>query len=104
MEALNEGFGVLSRALRRNGFLKADEFGAFVTFVRDGDLLKIHVGRDGSFSAFDIADECITEGKGAEDLYRALVAKTAGRTLRLVAGRCGTRRRARSWSGDAAVA
>jgi hypothetical protein len=102
MEALNKGFGVLSRALRRNGFHKADAFGAFVTFVRDGDLLKLHVGPDGSFSAFNVVDACITEGKGIEDLYRALVAKAACPTLRLVAGRCGARRRARSWSGSAA--
>jgi hypothetical protein len=82
----------------------ADDFGTFVTFLRDGDLLKIHVGPDGSFSAFNVVDECITEGKGIEDLYHALVAKAACPTLRLVAGRCGARRRARSWSGDAAVA
>jgi hypothetical protein len=101
---LDKGFGVVSRALRRNGFHKADEFGTFVTFVQDRDLLKIHFGPDGSFSAFNIADECITEGKGFEDLYRALVAKPACPTLRLVAGRCGARRRGRSWSGGAAVA
>jgi hypothetical protein len=58
-------------ALRRNGFHRVDEFGAFVTFVRDG--LKIHVGHDGSFSAFNGADECITEGKGAEDLRRQVL-------------------------------
>jgi hypothetical protein len=101
METLGKGFGVLSRALRWNGFHKAGELGIFVTFVRDGDLLKIHVGPDGSFSAFNTADECITEGKGFEDLYRVLVAKPACPTLRLVAGRCGARRRARSWSGGA---
>jgi hypothetical protein len=39
--------------------------------------LKIHVGPDGSFSAFNIADECIAEGKGVEDLNRLLVAKAA---------------------------
>jgi hypothetical protein len=89
MEALDKGFGVLSRALRRNGFHKANEFGAFVTFVRDGDLLKIHAGPDGSFSAFNTADECITEGKGIEDLNRVLVAKAACPTLRVAAGRCG---------------
>jgi hypothetical protein len=98
MKTLDKGFSVLS-VLRRNGFHKAYEFGACVTFVRDGDLLKIHVGPDGSFSVFNIADECITEGKGIEDLNRALVAKAACQTLRLVAGRCGDRRRARSWSG-----
>jgi hypothetical protein len=77
MEALDKGFGVLSRALRRNGFHRVDEFGAFVTFVRDGDSLKLHVGPDGSFSAFNSADECITEGNGVEDLCRVFVAKAA---------------------------
>ena len=70
MEALDKGVSVLSRALRRNGFHKVAKFGTFATFVRDGDLLKIHVGRDGSFSAFNFADECITEGNGVEDLWR----------------------------------
>jgi hypothetical protein len=82
MEALDKGFSVLSRALRRNGFHKVDKFGTFATFVRDGDLLKIHVGRDGSFSAFNYADECITEGSGVEDLRRVFVAK--GQTLHAV--------------------
>jgi hypothetical protein len=77
MEALDQGFGVLSRALRRNGFHEVDEFGAFVTFVRDGDSLKLHVSPDGSFSAFNNADECITEGNGVEDLWRVFVAKGA---------------------------
>jgi hypothetical protein len=86
METLDKGFGVLSRLLRRNGFYKADDFGTFVTFVRDGDLLKIHIGSDGSFSAFNFADECITEGKRFEDLYRVLVAKPARPTLRVAAG------------------
>jgi hypothetical protein len=103
MKTLDKGFSVLS-VLRRNGFHKADEFGTFVTFVRDGDALKIHVGPDGTFSAFNIADECITEGKGFENLYRALVAKATCPTLRLVAGRCGAPRSARSSSGVPAVA
>jgi hypothetical protein len=85
MEVLDKGSG-LSRTLRQNGFHQADEFGVFVTFVRDGDLLKIHAGPGGSFSAFNIADECITEGKGAEDLHRVLVAKAVCPTLRVAAG------------------
>jgi lipoprotein signal peptidase len=77
MEAADKGFSVLSRVLRQNGFHGADEFGAFVTFVREDDLLKIHIGPDESFSAFNIADECIAEGKGLEALYSLLLAKAA---------------------------
>jgi hypothetical protein len=92
MEALDKEFSVLSQALRQNGFYEVDKFGSFVTFVRDGDPLKFHLGPDGSFSVFNIADECITEGKGAEDLYGVLVAK-AGAAHR------GPVERAGSWSG-----
>lgn len=65
----------MSQALSEEGFRAVDEFDAFVTFERDGDPLKIHVGPDGSFAVFDSNDVCMTEGEGAEDLYRVLVAK-----------------------------
>ena len=77
MEVLDKGFGALSQALLGSGFREVDEFDAFVTLARDGDPLKIQVGPDGSFAVFDIDDKCITEGEGAEDLYRVLVAKPA---------------------------
>jgi hypothetical protein len=80
---------------------KVDEFGACVSFVRNGDPLKIHVAPDGSFSAFHIADECIMEGKGIEDLNRVLVAKAACPTLRVAAGAV---REGRSLVRSAAVA
>jgi hypothetical protein len=75
MEVLDQRLSALLKALLENGFREVDEFDASMTFARDGDLLKIHVGLDGSFSAFDITDECITEGEGAEALCRMLVAK-----------------------------
>ena len=77
MEVLDKGFSALSQALLESGFREVDEFDGFVTFARDGDPLKIQVGPDGSFAVFDITDKCITEGEGAEDLYRVLVAKPA---------------------------
>lgn len=75
MEVLDKGISALSQALLEEGFRAVDGFDLFVTFARDNDPLKIHVGPDGSFAAFDITDELITEGEGAEDLYRLLVAK-----------------------------
>ncbi len=77
MEVPDKGVSALSQALLEEGFRAVDEFDLFVTFARDDDPLKIHVGPDGSFAAFDSTDELITEGEGAEDLYRALVAKPA---------------------------
>jgi hypothetical protein len=77
METLDKEFCVLFWVLRQNGFYEVDKFDDFVTFARDGDPLKIHVGPDGSFSAFNRADECITDGKGVEDLCHVLVAEAA---------------------------
>jgi hypothetical protein len=77
MEAVDRGFSALSQALLEQGFRAVDEFDAFVTFARDCDPLRIHIGPDGSFTVFDSTDKCITEGAGAEDLYRLLVAKPA---------------------------
>ena len=75
MAVLDKGLSALSQALTDQGFRAVDEFDVFVTFARDGDPLKIHVGPDGSFAAFTSDDELITEGEGPEDLYRMLVAK-----------------------------
>jgi hypothetical protein len=58
-------------------FSPADEFGLFVTYQRANDPLKLHIGPDGSFAAFDGDDEVVAEGKGAHDLYAILVDKTA---------------------------
>jgi hypothetical protein len=77
MQVFEKGGSSLSQALLEEGFRCIDEFDVFVTFARDNDLFKIHVGPDGSFAAFDDADELITEGAGMEDLYRVLVGKPA---------------------------
>jgi len=59
----------LTEALIGLGFSATDEFGLFVTYERENDPLKLHVGTDGSFAAFDGNDELIGEGHGAQDLY-----------------------------------
>jgi hypothetical protein len=74
---LDKGICALTEALLDQGFRAIDEFDLFVTFARDDDSVRIHVGPDGAFAAFDDADELITEGEGAEDLYRTLVAKAS---------------------------
>ena len=76
MEVLDKGLSALSQALLDQGFRAVDEFDLFVTFARDDDPLKIHVSPKGSFAVFDSADELITEGDGAEDLYRVLTTRT----------------------------
>ena len=84
MEVLDKGIGALSEALLAQGFRAVDEFDLFVTFARDDDPLKIHVGPDGSFAVFDDRDQLLTEGDGAEDLYRMLSKKAVlvGHSLR----------------------
>lgn len=76
MPVLDKGIEALAQALLDQEFCAADEFDLFVTFEREGDPLKIQVGPDGSFAAFNGDDELIAEGEGAEDLYRILVSKT----------------------------
>jgi hypothetical protein len=76
VEVLDKGLEALAQALLDQEFSAIDEFDSFVTFERAGDPLKIHVGPDGSFAAFNCDDELIAEGEGPEDLYRLLVAKT----------------------------
>jgi hypothetical protein len=71
------GLGIFTEALVEQGFSRTDEFGLFVTYERANDSLKIHIGPDGSFAAFDGNDEVVTEGTGAHDLYSILVDKTA---------------------------
>jgi hypothetical protein len=75
MEVIDKGLEALSDALLRSGFRAIDEFDLFVTYARDEDPLKIQVGPDGSFAAFDGDDQLVTEGEGPDDLYRTLVAK-----------------------------
>jgi hypothetical protein len=41
---LDKGIEVVSQALLNQEFRAVDEFGSFVTFEREGDPLKIHVG------------------------------------------------------------
>ena len=72
----NIGVDTLAEALLQQGFCAADEFGVFVTYERADDPLKVHVGPDGSFAAFNGDDELVAEGKGAQDLYAILVSKT----------------------------
>jgi hypothetical protein len=75
MPVLDKGIEVLSQALLNQEFRAVDEFGSFVTFEREGDPLKIHVGPDGSFAAFNGDDELVAEGENPDDLYRVLVSK-----------------------------
>jgi len=67
---------VLEGALTDLGFSAVNEFGIFVTYARQEDLLKIHVAPDGMFAAFDADDEILGEGIGDEDLRRILVEAT----------------------------
>jgi hypothetical protein len=69
------GLETLAEALLEQGFSPTDEFGLFVTYERADDPLKLHIGPDGSFAAFDSDDEVVAEGKGAHDLYAILVDK-----------------------------
>ena len=72
---LDTGIEVLAQVLLGLEFRAIDEFESFVTFGRVGDPLKIHVGPDASFAVFNGDDELIAEGKGQDDLYRALMTK-----------------------------
>jgi hypothetical protein len=65
----------LTEALFQQGFSKIDEFGLYMTYEREGDAIKLHVGFDGSFAAFDSFDELITEGVGMQDFNAMLVSK-----------------------------
>jgi len=76
MLAHNIELKTLAEALLEQGFSATDEFGLFVTYERANDPLKLHVGPDGSFAAFNSDDELIAEGEGAHDLFAILVAKT----------------------------
>ena len=77
MAVHNIGLETLADALLEQGFSPTGEFGLFVTYKRPNDPLKLHIGPDGSFAAFDGDDEVVAEGKGAPDLYAILVDKTA---------------------------
>lgn len=73
----NIGLETFAEALIEQGFSRTDEFGLFVTYERANDPLKIHIGPDGSFAAFDGNDEVVTEGTGAHDLYSILFDRAA---------------------------
>jgi hypothetical protein len=74
--AHDSGYETLVEALLSQNFCADDKFGLFVTYVRENDPMKVHVGPDGSFAAFNGDDEIIAEGSGAQDLFSILVAKT----------------------------
>jgi hypothetical protein len=76
MAVHDSGLETLAEALLQQGFSKTDEFGLFMTYERANDCLKIHVGFDGSFAAFDSYDELVAEGKRMQDLYAILASKT----------------------------
>ena len=91
----------LVEALLAQEFRPTDKFDTCITYAREDDPLKIHVGPDATFAVFNTDDELVTEGQGAEDLYAVLVERTPmslrrrsqkARFSRLVAG--GQRRRA----------
>ena len=69
------GLDTLAEALQQQGFRAVDEFGVFVTYERTDDPLKVHVGPDASFAAFNSDDELVAEGKGTRDLYAMLVSR-----------------------------
>jgi hypothetical protein len=77
----------LAEALTEQGFGAAVRFGVFVTYERINDSIKVHVGPDGSFAAFDNDDQIIAEGKGVQDLFTLLVGKTIAPRLRVPAQR-----------------
>jgi hypothetical protein len=62
----------LGELLTDLGFSAVSEFGIFLTYARQSDLVKIHVAPDGMFAAFDVDDEIFGEGIGAEDLTTVL--------------------------------
>jgi hypothetical protein len=65
----------LTEALFQQGFSKIDKFGLYMTYERENGDIKVHLGFDGSFAAFDSLDELITEGVGMQDFYAMLVSK-----------------------------
>ena len=73
--AHDSGYETLVEALLSQNFCADDKFGLFVTYVRENDPMKVHVGPDGSFAAFNGDDEIVAEGEGPDDLYRILVTK-----------------------------
>jgi len=62
----------LEAALIDLEFSAVNEFGIFVTYQRQGDLVKVLAAPDGMFATFDADDEVLGEGTGAEDLRRIL--------------------------------
>jgi hypothetical protein len=95
MTAREIGLETLVEALLQQGFHKTDEFGLHMTYERANDALKVHVGFDGSFAAFDSYDELVAEGKGMQDLYAILVSKTVIKPSRRSVSRHEAQRRRR---------
>ena len=92
MAAHDNGLETLAEALLQQGFSAVDEFGLSVTYQRADESLKIHLGPDGSFTAFDGNDEVIAEGNSAHALYEILVVKS------VIAGRLNPPTRGPVWS------
>ena len=92
MATHDNGLETLAEALLQQGFSVVDEFGLSVTYQRADESLKIHLGPDGSFTAFDGNDEVIAEGKSTQALYEILVVKS------VIAGRLNAPTRGAVWS------
>ena len=86
---------IFAEALLQQGFSADDELGCSVTYRRDDDPLKIHLGPDGSFTALDGNDEVIGEGRSIHELYAILVVKQAVSGRLSAPGRGITRHRSR---------
>jgi hypothetical protein len=66
----------LVEALLAQEFRPTDKFDTCVTYERENGPFKINVGPDATFAVFNVDDELVTEGQGAEDLYAVLVERT----------------------------
>ncbi|HEY2530036.1 MAG TPA: hypothetical protein VGJ20_19220 [Xanthobacteraceae bacterium] len=72
----------LVEALLAQEFRPAGHFDTWVTYKRENDAFKIHVGPDAAFAVFNVDDELVTEGQGAKDLYAVLVERTPASSSR----------------------
>jgi hypothetical protein len=75
MPVLEKDVETLMQVLFAQGFRAVGEFDSFLTFERQNEPLKIHVGPDGAFAAFNDDDELVAEGDGQDDLYQLLVSR-----------------------------
>jgi len=95
MSVLEEDIEALMQALFDQGFRAVGGFDSFLTFARAHEQLKVNVGPDGSFAAFNADDEVVAEGEGREDLYQMLVS----RPIVPVRSRPSSRSYSRRWRG-----